>query len=170
MWLNLTIVRPWIKTRWQDSISLSLILTPTLSKIFQKAFFQLIIRNWSRYTHNFHTFSSRILGICPALPLHVEEVIVSWLLTFLVIARSDLSCWKCSLSLHNFSANFVSEDSILCCILSIIAINSSLLSLLGDSSVNDALYLNNKNPRSYKIKLKQEYTKLHNNVKVKTGK
>ena len=69
----------------------------------------------------------------------------SWLLTFLVIARADLSYWILSLSLRTSSATFVSENSILFCILSIIAINSCLMSLLRDSSVKDAMYLNNKN-------------------------
>ena len=67
----------------------------------------------------------------------------------LTIASSDLSCWKLSLSLRTSSANFLSEDSILLCIFNIIAINFCLLNLLKNSSVKDAISLNNKNTPSY---------------------
>ena len=43
---------------------------------FTKGFFKFIIWNWSGYTHNLHTISRRILGICPALPHDVTEAIV----------------------------------------------------------------------------------------------
>ena len=123
---------------------------PIINFNFAKDFFELFIRDWSWYAHNLRTFFS-ISTHCHSM---LTKQMWSWLLTFLVIARSDLSCWKLSLSLRTSSANFVSEDSILFYILSIIAINSCSLSLLRDSSVKDAMHLNNKNKPSYKRKLK----------------
>ena len=43
---------------------------------FVKVFFQIIICQWGGYFQNLHIFSSRVLGICPALLLHVNEAIV----------------------------------------------------------------------------------------------
>ena len=66
---HLTIERLWLSTRWQDSVSLSLFLTPISTAILQ---FWMC----GDCIHNLYTFSPRTLGICPALQFHVNEAIV----------------------------------------------------------------------------------------------
>ena len=112
---------------------------------FSKGFFKLI-RDWNEYTLNLYTFSPRILSICPALPLHVKE-------TILELAINIFCCSKAKSKLLKTFIKFTYLLSIFFCILSIIVINSCLISLLRDSSVKDAMYLNNKNDPSCKIKL-----------------
>ena len=49
------------------------------SNNFAKGFFKVITWDWSEYTHilsHLHTFSPRILSICPTLSLHANEAIV----------------------------------------------------------------------------------------------
>ena len=75
---HLTIVCPWLSTRWQDSISLSLFLTPISTAILQ---FWMC----GDCIHNLYTFSPRTLGICPALPFHVNEAIVELAINLLKV-------------------------------------------------------------------------------------
>ena len=124
----------------------------------------------SQLVHNFTmVFSSSLSGTGVDIPtvstysLYFNKVIVELAINIFFIARSDLTCSKLSLSLRTSSASLVSEDSILFCILSITAINSCLRSLPRDSSVKNAMYLNNKNNPSYKVKLK---AKLFKTIKI----
>ena len=107
---------------------------------FAKGFFKFIIRDWSGYTNNLPTFSSRILGICPALPLHVNEAILELAINIFSYSKVRFKSLKTFIKFTHLLSELRIWRFILFCILSIIAINSCLLSLLRDSSVNDAMY------------------------------
>ena len=57
-----TIVRPWLSTRWHESMFFSNISTSSFSKIFQN-----VCRYWERYFNYPYTFASTILGISSTL-------------------------------------------------------------------------------------------------------
>ena len=129
---------------------------------FTKGFCNLVIRDWSGYIHNLHTFSQRILGICPALPLHVNEAIVEP--TIYIFSKSKVR--------YKFLKTFIKFTYLLCklCILRfhfIVLFKHHCYyflftqSLLRDSSVKDAMYLNSKeNPslkKSYKLRYLRQW-------------
>ena len=90
LWLN--------PTRWQTGFNIRIInFNSNLVDNFAKGFFKLIIRDWGEYTHHLHTFSPRILGICPALPFHVNEAIVELAINILSYSKVRFMLLKTSI-------------------------------------------------------------------------